>query len=370
MKFRGFVAAGSALTIGLLAAACGSSSSSSSSSSPATSAAAPAASTTAPAPAASTAAAGIKVGLVTDKSGLADKSFNFLAGQALDQAKTELGATGDVAISNSNTDYVPNLQKFASGGYDLVVAVGFDMAQALGDVAKQFPNVKFAIVDDSVAGEKSLAGLTNVEGLLYKEQEAGYLVGYLAGLLEKDSVLPGLTKDKQVISSVGGIKIPPVDRYIAGYQAGAKAADPGITVLNGYSNDFVATDKCLGVANQQIAQGSDIVFQVAGNCGLGALQAAKEKGVWGIGVDTDQSAVNDRIIASATKGVQASVFQTIKDVQAGAFKGGTDVVLGAAQDGAGIAGINAAVPADIKAKVDAVLADIKAGKIQIPDTVK
>ena len=245
-------------------------------------------------------AAGLKVGLVTDIAGLGDKSFNYLAGQGLKQAEKKYGVQGDVTVSKSNNDYVPNITKYALKGYDLVIAVGFLEEQAVGQVAKKFPKTKFAIIDDSTS-VKALKGLKNVEGLLYKEWESGYLVGYLAGLFEKSGA-KGLNS-ANVMSSVGGITIPPVDHYIAGFQAGAKAADPGVKLLNGYSGDFVAQDKCQGLAQQQIAQGSDIIFQVAGQCGLGAINAARDKGYWGIGVDAEPGAA-DRLQAAARLGRQ------------------------------------------------------------------
>ncbi|MDX6596740.1 MAG: basic rane protein [Gaiellales bacterium] len=309
--------------------------------------------------------ADIKVGLVTDIAGLGDKSFNYLAGQGLKQAEKKYGVKGDVTVSKSNNDYVPNITKYALKGYDLVIAVGFLEEQAVGQVAKKFPNVKFAIIDDS-ASVKALKGLKNVEGILYKEWEAGYLVGYLAGLFEQSGA-KGLNS-ANVISSVGGIAIPPVDHYIAGFQYGAKAANPGIKLLNGYSGDFVAQDKCQGLAQQQIAQGSDIIFQVAGQCGLGAINAARDKGYWGIGVDADQSKQigSKQLLASATKGVDVSVVDVIGQVVNNKFRGGKDLLLGINEQGAGIQGINPAVPSAIRAKVNALIAKMKAGKVKIP----
>ena len=148
----------------------------------------------------------------------------------------------------------------------------------------------------------------NVRGLLFKEQEAGYLVGYLAGLLVKEEA-----GSRQVIGSVGGLKIPPVDRYIAGYQAGAKAANPGIETLNSYSQDFVDQAKCKEAALDQIGRGARVIFQVAGQCGLGALSAAAEKNVRGIGVDADQAYLGEHVLTSALKKVDVAVFQTIQD---------------------------------------------------------
>ena len=134
---------------------------------------------------------------------------------------------------------------------------------------------------------------------------------------------------------MGGQKIPPVDHYIAGYQAGAKAANPGIKTLNGYSQDFVDQAKCKEIALNQIAQGSKVVFQVAGQCGLGALDAAKEKGVQGIGVDADQSYLGPHILTSALKKVDVAVFDAIKSAQDGQFKGGTDVIATVKNGGVG-----------------------------------
>jgi basic membrane protein A and related proteins len=310
-------------------------------------------------------AADLKVGLVTDIAGLGDKSFNFLAGQGLKQAEKKYGIQGDVTVSKSGSSYLPNLTKYALQGYDLVIAVGFLEEQAVGQVAKKFPKTKFAIVDDSTS-VKALKGLKNVEGLLYKEWESGYLAGYMAGLFEKSGA-KGLNS-ANVMSTVGGVAIPPVDHYIAGFQAGAMAADPGVKLLNGYSGDFIAQDKCQGLAQQQIAQGSDIIFQVAGQCGLGAINAARDKGYWGIGVDTDQSLQigPKQLLVSATKGVDVSVVDVIGQVVNHKFRGGKDLLLGVNEKGAGIQGINSAVPASIKAKVNALLVKMKAGKVKIP----
>src|SRR6478672_12763312 len=251
--------------VALFAAGCGGSSSSSSSNT-----------TTG-----SKSGSGKKIGLVTDIGGLNDRGFNHLSYLGLLRAQRELGIQQRVYQAKSTQEYVPNLSTFARDGYDLTIGVGFTEADAIDSVATDFPGSKFAVVDVSQTEEKHKPA--NLLGLLFKEQETGYLVGYLAGLEEKR--LAG----KDIVGSVGGQKQPPVDRFIAGYQAGAKAADPGITTLNGYSEDFSDLAKCKQIALNQIEQGAGVIFQVAGGCGLGALDAAKEKGVWGIGVDADQS---------------------------------------------------------------------------------
>ena len=241
---------------------------------------------------------------MTDIGGLNDHGFNHLAYVGLQRAEQQLGIKGRVLTSSSGADYLPNLTTLARQGYNLVIPVGFLMADATDTVAKAFPTTKFAMVDSDATAEKG--NPKNIEGLLFEEQQAGYLAGYLAGLYAKEH-------SYKVISSVGGQKIPPVDHYIAGYQAGAKAADPGIQTLNGYSQDFTDQTKCKEVALNQIAQGSKVVFQVAGGCGLGALSAAQGKGLQGIGVDADQAYLGSYILTSAEKKVDVAVFNAIKN---------------------------------------------------------
>jgi basic membrane protein A and related proteins len=303
----------------------------------------------------------IKAGVVTDIGGLNDRSFNALANAGIKRAADQLGIEERVLISKQQGDYIPNLTTLAQQQFDLIVPVGFLMADATNTVATKVPTSNFAIVDFSAAGLKDKP--KNVQGLLFKEQEAGYLAGYLAGLWAKDN-------NAKVVSTVGGQKIPPVDHYIAGFQAGAKKANPGIQTLNGYSQDFVDQAKCKEIALDQIAKGSKVVFQVAGGCGLGALDAAKEKGVQGIGVDADQAYLGDHILTSALKKVDVAVYDAIKRAQEGQFKGGTDVIADVQNGGVGLGKISAAGQkyAD---QVKEIQDQIASGEItDIPDTVK
>ncbi len=303
----------------------------------------------------------LKVGLVTDIGGLNDRGFNHLSYVGLQRAQSELGIQQRVFQAHSTQEYVPNLSTFARQGYDLTIGVGFTEATAIDTAATTFPNSKFAIVDVDQTEEKHMP--KNLLGLLFREQETGYLVGYLAGLEEKRRSGP------DVIGSVGGQKQPPVDRFIAGYQAGAKAADPGIKLLNAYSEDFADQAKCKQVALNQIEQGAGVIFQVAGGCGLGALDAAKEKGVWGIGVDADQSFLGPHILTSAVKRVDTAVFLAIKSVVDGTFKGG-NMVFGLKENGVAIGRISPKVPQSEVAKVNQIRADIISGKIKnIPTEV-
>ncbi|HSC90689.1 MAG TPA: BMP family ABC transporter substrate-binding protein [Gaiellaceae bacterium] len=296
----------------------------------------------------------VKVGLVTDVGQLNDRGFNQLAFEGVQQAKAELGIQYRVIESASDADYIPNMQSLADQGYDLIIGVGFAQGDAIATVAKEYPDTSFAIID---VDQSSLAGTpANVIGLLFQEEQVGYLAGVLAATVAKD-------EGADTISSVGGMKEPPVDRFIAGYQAGAKATVPEITVLNGYSQDWDDVAKCKEVALDQIARGSKIVFQVAGGCGLGALDAAKEKDVYGIGVDADQSFVGPQVLTSAMKRVDRAVFLTIKDVVDGAFAGGRNAVYGLEQDGVALGTMSPAVGADAKSAVEAARKQIVAGEI-------
>jgi basic membrane protein A len=306
--------------------------------------------------------AGFSACLVTDIGGLNDHGFNHLAFLGLQEAEKAAGVTGNVFQSKSAADYIPNFQACVRKNAGITIGIGFNMQDAMNSIATAFPKDKFAIVDVDVTGLKSKP--KNVEGLLFREQQAGYLVGYGAGLWAK-------AHGGKVVSSVGGQKIPPVDRYIAGFQFGAKKSDPGIKVLNAYSQDFVNQAKCKEAALNQIAQGSVVVFQVAGGCGLGALDAAHEKNVFGVGVDADQGYLGPWVMTSALKKVDVAVSTAIEQAKAGKLKGGVNAQYGANINGVGYGNWSAKVPASIKSAVAAQYKLLKAGKIKgIPTTVK
>jgi basic membrane protein A len=298
----------------------------------------------------------IKVGLVTDIGGLNDRGFNQLANDGLERAKKELGVDGRVISSSKNSDYIPNLGTFGQQGYDLIIGNGFLMGDAVAASAKRFPKSSFAIIDFSQAAMKGKP--TNAQGLVFKEQEGGYLVGYAAGLYAKDN-------KADTVSVIGGQKVPAVDHYIAGYQAGAKAANPSIKVLSGYSQDFVDQAKCKELALNQIQQGSAVVFAAAGQCGLGAIDAAKTSKVQAIGVDNDQSFLGPQVMTSATKKVDVAVYDAIKAVQDGTFRGGTDETFDVKNGGMGV-GKFSAVGQKYAAQVEAVQKKIASGEITPP----
>jgi basic membrane protein A len=299
-----------------------------------------------------------KVGLVTDIGELNDHGFNHLAYVGLLRAQRELGVQGRVAESRTAADYIPNLAGFARSGYDLVISVGFAQGKSVATAAKRFPKMRFAIID---VDQASLPGKPkNVVGLVFREQEVGYLAGYLAAKV--DARRPGV----HAIGSVGGMKEPPVDRYIAGYQAGARRAVPGIKLFNSYSQDWDDEAKCKEAALNEISRGAGVVFQVAGGCGLGALDAAREKHVWGVGVDADQSFLGPHILTSAEKKVDQAVLSTIKSVVHGTWRGGRNRIFGLRENGVGLGKISPRAPKGDLVAVRKLARKIASGQIKVP----
>ena len=343
-------------------AACGSSSSSSSSSSGGTTATSGAGATTSGASSSTTTTAkksNFSVGLVTDIGGLNDHGFNHLAYEGLQQAESQLGIKGTVLQSSSGADYIPNLTKLAASGNKLVIAVGFLMAAPLEKVAKAYPNTHFAIIDSPGATAPDTA--KNIEGIDFAEQQAGYPAGYLAGLYMKKN-------GYNTASSVGGESIPPVTLYIAGFQAGVQAADPGAKLLNAYSQNFTDESACKELALNQINAGSKVVFQVAGGCGLGVISAGVSTKTQVIGVDADQSYLSSTyVLTSAEKKVNTGVYTAIKDLMAGKFSSNLEENIN--NGGVGIGKIDA-TGAPFASKIKTVIGEMKSGKIKPPTAVK
>jgi basic membrane protein A len=319
-----------------------------------------------------TGAEAISIGMVSDTGGLDDRGFNEFSINGFERAKTELGVTGRVYVSESADDYLPNLTAAVDDGHDLVIAIGFLIQPSVVEVAQQATDTKFAGVDQFYVEGKTEEECTklegeycvepNVLGLQFPSEEAGYLAGVVAAMMTKT----------KTVSTVGGISIPPVNNWIAGFRQAVKDTDPSIKLLNAYSQDFVDQAKCKEIALDQIAQGSDVVFQVAGLCGLGALDAACEKKVYAIGVDADQSFAGDCVITSALKPLELAVFETIKSAQDGTFKGGTNRFFGIEEfpDAELLAPYTDVVPQEVKDAVEAAKAKLISGEIDPPATLE
>jgi basic membrane protein A len=303
----------------------------------------------------------LRVGLVTEPTGI-ENPYIHGAYLGLERAVRELGIRGRVLTPAPKEGFVPSLSLLARQKYDLVIGFGFFAAAAIDRVAVAFPETRFASID--FAHDDLAHRPTNVVGLVFREEEAGYLAGHLAARVL--TLSPG----EEVISSVGGQRgVPAVERFIAGYQAGARGANPRVTTLNSYTDSFHDPVKGRSVALSQIAKGSRVVFQVASACGLGALEAAKERGIWGIGVDVDQSHLGRHILTSAVKRLDVGVFDTIEELARGTLETGRTSRFSLGNGGVGLGAISAAVPRALTAEIEDVRAEIVAGKIPIASSV-
>ncbi|HUK96107.1 MAG TPA: BMP family ABC transporter substrate-binding protein [Gaiellaceae bacterium] len=306
----------------------------------------------------------VRIGLVLEQPlvGRADDPFQHSAYLGLARAASTLHVQGKVVAPAPNESYVPGFSYLARQGYDLSLGIGFDEIDDLARVAQRFPARKFAILDAQYTDLPH--ALPNVEGTLFKTEQPAYLAGYLAARMEDLRPAP------HVLSSVAGFGIPPVKAYVAGFRAGAKRADPKITVLNTYANDFVNPSKCEHAAVDQIARGSGVVFDVAGACGIGALETAKKHGVWGIGVDIDQSYLGRFILTSVIKRLDVAVYDFASQLRAGEFRTGGDAEFDLRNHGVGLGRISPRVPARFRRELARLEAEIVAGRIKVPSTIR
>ncbi len=319
------------------------------------------------------AGAKLRIGLVTDTGGVNDKSFNQSAWAGVQKAVAELGAEARFIESKQPTDYEKNIDQFATENYDIIITVGFLMGDATAAKARQYPNIKFGIVDyayfptkdspscnDTVKDCYDDGGLKNVTSLMFQEDEVGFLAGVVAG---------GMTQSN-VVCTVSGMEIPPVVRFVTGYQNGAKWINPNVNALNVYIPSFIDPAKGKETGNSMIDQGCDVVFGVGGNTGNGGLLAAKERGKMAIGVDVDQyetyPEVRDALLTSAAKNVDVAVFEFIKSVKDGTFKAGINTA-NLKNGGVGLAPYHdwdSKIPDSVKAKVQEAINGLKDGSIK------
>src|SRR3954451_14162909 len=308
-------------------------------------------------------AEGFKMAIVTDIGSLQDRSFNQLANEGRKAIGKKLGIQTRVYETHAESERIPNMLAASKGGYNLVFAVGFLNYNALNAVAPRFQKLEYAGIDQDYALFSKKP--KNATGVIFAEQEAGYLVGYLAGL---EATKEGF----DTISAVGANNVPAIVRYISGYIQGAKKAFPGITVLANYANDPTFSDqaKCKETALNQINRGSHVVFQVAGGCGLGALAAAKEQKVWGIGVDADQRYLGPHIMTSALKRVDKAVEDLTTLASQGKLKTGGNYTFSLKNDGVGLGTVSPKISQELVTKTDAIAKQIGDGTIVVKPTIK
>ncbi|MDZ7795500.1 MAG: BMP family ABC transporter substrate-binding protein [Spirochaetia bacterium] len=309
------------------------------------------------------------ISMATDVGGLGDKSYNDGAYQGLLMAEEKLEEIRIKVIeSMQQTDYIPNLTGLAEDGSDIVFAVGFLMESAVKEVASNMPYTYFAGIDIG-AGENDPK---NFQGMLYKEEQAGYLAGVVAGMMtKKHADKTDKINDENVVGVVLGMLIPPVENYEVGFIQGVHSVNPDCKVLSKTAGTFVDREKGKEAALAMIDKGADIIFHIAGLSGLGAIQAAKEEGVLAIGVDVDQNNVApDTVLTSAEKKISQSVYLLVQSVVNSNFEGGTKVY-GLQQDAVGISpfhNFDDMVPNDVRDAVQKAKEKIINGEIIVRRT--
>jgi len=297
----------------------------------------------------------IKIAMVTDVGGVNDQSFNQSAWEGLQRARDELGVEISYLESAQDADYIPNLQSLIDGGNDLVWGVGFKMADALLQMAKLYPDQHFAIIDFAYGPDAP----SNVVGVLFKAEQASFLVGYIAGKVTETNT----------IGFVGGIEGAIIDAFEYGFLAGVYIANRDATVLSQYADSFVDAAKGKSIATQMYVQGADIVFHAAGSVGNGVIEAAREQDRWVIGVDRDQNDLApDNVLTSAMKEVGDAMYKVAKDLkETGEFPSGGALILGLSDGAVGIAPTsNVHVPADILSEIEEMSQRIVSGEIAVP----
>jgi basic membrane protein A len=309
------------------------------------------------------AAAPLKVGLVFDVGGRGDKSFNDSAYRGLERAKKELGVSVEYLEPGEGADRESALRGLASGDAQVIFGIGFLFTDDITTIAKDFPGKKFACVDYAVSPDQTIP--PNVLALKFREEEGSFLVGALAALKSKSNK----------IGFVGGMKMPLIKKFEAGYIAGAKYVKPKIEIFVAYAgvtaNAFKNPSKGKELALSQYSKGADIIFHASGSTGLGVFEAARETNKLAIGVDSDQySEAPGYVLTSMIKDVDVAIYETIKSVQAGTFKGGVRM-LGVAEGGVSYVyddNNRQLIGEDIHTKVEELKEKIISGDIVVPST--
>ena len=313
------------------------------------------------------AAGDVQAAMVTDVGGLGDNSFNDSAFAGLQQAESDLGATIEVLESSAPTDYVTNLTQLAENGFSPVFAVGFLMTDAVAQVAPQFPDTQFAIID-SVVEEP------NVASLVFEEQQGSYLAGIVAGLMTSQDT-EFTTPDDTTVGFLGGQESPLIQKFQAGYEAGVQSVCPDCEVLVDYAGTTpdAFNDPARGqeIALSQNDGGADIIFHASGATGNGLFEAATDRGFFAIGVDSNQAELvpDAPILTSMLKRVDNAVFQTTEAAANDEFPGGEVQTFGIEDDGVGLAPYGEyedLVPTEVTDAVDAAREEIASGATEVP----
>ncbi|KXZ39312.1 basic membrane protein A [Alkalithermobacter thermoalcaliphilus JW-YL-7 = DSM 7308] len=298
---------------------------------------------------------GLKVSMVTDVGGVNDQSFNQSAWEGLQRAEKDFGIKVSYQESHQEADYAPNIEILVDQNADLIWGVGFKMGDAIQEAAGHYPDNKFAIIDYAYENTPE-----NVIGVIFKEEEASYLVGLIAGKMTQTNK----------IGFIGGMDVPVINRFQYGFIAGVKQANPDATVEVQFANAFDDPAKGKAIAKQMYQRGVDIIFHAAGDTGTGMIEAAKEEGKFAIGVDRDQNDLApDNVITSAMKRVDNAIYEVSKELSQGKFEGGRTIVYGLKEGGVDIAPTTSKnVPKEILDFVEQEKQRIINGEFKVPSS--
>lgn len=301
-----------------------------------------------------------KIAMVTDTGGVNDESFNQSAWAGLQKIEKEIGKD-KVKVkyleSKQDADYVPNVETLVEEDTDLIIGVGFKLADAIEEAAANYPESQFALVDAAYEEQPE-----NVTSLLFEDHVSSYLTGVIAAKMS----------ESKKVGFIGGISGEVIDRFDYGFRAGVEATDPNAKVSVQYTNSFTDMAKGKSIANQMNKDGVDVIFTAAGACGIGAIEAAKENGKKAIGVDQDQNKLApDNVVTSAMKNIDVAVYDVAKSMIDGKYEPGKVIVNTLDMGGVGIAPTsNKNVPSDVLEYVNEVAEKIKAGEIRVPENEK
>ena len=292
----------------------------------------------------------LKIGLVTDVGGVNDGSFNQTAWEGMERAAEELGVTVNYLESGTDADYAPNLETFADEEYDLIISIGYMLADATRTAAEQNPDIKFAIVDDATID------LPNVTCLMFRAEQASYLAGYVAGKTTKTNN----------VGYVAGMANETMNQFGYGYCAGVLDANPDAKIQQFNANSFADAATGKTMANTAITNGADVIFHAAAATGLGVIEECHEAGVYAIGVDSDQSGISpDTVLTSAMKRVDNAVYDTIESLVNGTLESSVHTY-DLAEGGVDIAPSQDLIADDVVAEVEEVKEKIINGEIEVP----
>jgi len=299
----------------------------------------------------------IKVGMVADVGGINDESFNQSAWEGLQKAQKELGVEVKVIESKQASEYIGNIETLADGGMDLIIGVGNTMVEDIKTQAENYPDLSFAIIDETYDTIPK-----NITPILFKENEATFLAGLIAGKMTKTNK----------VGFIGGMENPIIYRFLYGYEYGVDQSNDEADVQVQFAGTFADAAKGKSIANQMYSNGVDVILSAAGGTGVGAIESAKEQNKYAIGVDKDQSDLAPKnVLTSALKKVNVGVYDTVKEFKDGKLTGGEAKIYGLKEDGVGIPeSTKNLVPQDVIDYVNTMADKVKNGEIKVPGTEK